>query len=76
MALSYEGASKAVEISLSIANYIFTIVFLVEAILKVLAYGWSYFQTDWNKFDFCVVVASLFDILLEILGNLGGAEQL
>lgn len=46
-------------------NYIFTIIFLVEAILKVTAYGWAYFGTTWNKFDFFVVCASLLDILME-----------
>ena len=37
-------------------NYIFTAIFIVEAGLKIFVFGWSYFQTSWNKFDFFVVV--------------------
>jgi len=43
MSLTHEGASANFELMLRIANYIFTLVFLVEMILKLLAYGWSYF---------------------------------
>jgi len=69
MALTHEGATANFEMGLRLANYIFTTVFFCEMVLKLLAYGWSYFQTDWNKFDFGVVIASLFDIALEILSN-------
>jgi hypothetical protein len=47
--------------------HIFTVIFLVEAILKIIAYGWSYFGTAWNKFDFFVVVASMLDFALEFI---------
>lgn len=66
MSLTHEGATSNFELALSLANYLFTFVFLVEMILKLLAYKWSYFQTDWNKFDFGVVIASLFDLALEV----------
>lgn len=52
---------------LRLSNYVFTAVFLFEAILKLLAYDWSYFDTAWNKFDFFVVCASLFDLALEFV---------
>jgi len=69
MSLTHEGATSNFEMGLRMANYIFTVVFLIEMILKLLAYECSYFQTDWNKFDFGVVIASLFDIALEILSS-------
>jgi hypothetical protein len=55
------------EVFLRITNYIFTTVFLIECVLKLLVYGSSYFQTTWNKFDFFVVAASLFDVALEFV---------
>jgi len=45
-------------------NYFFTGVFALECMLKLLAYGSSYFKTSWNIFDFCVVSASFFDIVM------------
>ena len=52
---------------LRVTNYIFTVVFLAECIFKLLVYRKSYFQTAWNKFDFFVVCASLFDLALEFV---------
>jgi len=67
MATTYEGQPALMEMFLRITNYIFTTVFLVECILKLMVYGSSYFQTTWNKFDFFVVAASLFDVALEFV---------
>jgi ABC-type multidrug transport system permease subunit len=67
MGLTYEGAPQSVLEFLRISNYVFTAVFLAEAILKLLAYDWSYFGTAWNKFDFFVVCASLLDIMMDQL---------
>lgn len=50
-------------------NYIFTLIFIVEAILKLIGFGKSYFHNTWNKFDFFVVVASILDVLLKLLEN-------
>ena len=47
---------------LDVTNYIFSSIFLVEAILKLFVYRVAYFGTAWNKFDFFVVISSLFDI--------------
>ena len=43
MALTHEGATANFEMGLRLANYIFTTVFFCEMVLKLLAYGWSYF---------------------------------
>ena len=75
MAFSYEGAPEGWVNFLEGTNYIFTAIFFVEATLKLFAYGKSYFDTAWNRFDFFVVISSLFDIGLKILisaeGNTG-----
>ena len=37
--------------------------------LKLIAFGKSYFRNSWNKFDSFVVVSSIFDVILEIMGS-------
>lgn len=37
--------------------------------MKLVAYGMKYFKNSWNKFDFFVVVATLFDIMLSFVGD-------
>jgi len=67
MAMTYEGSSKGMNTFLRISNYFFTLVFLIECVLKLVTYHWSYFQTAWYKFDFFVVVSSVFDFCLEFV---------
>lgn len=35
--------------------------------MKLIAYGDTYFLNSWNKFDFTVVTASIFDIIIGFL---------
>lgn len=39
----------------------------MEMVLKLIAFGVSYFNNSWNKFDFFVVMAAIFDIVLNNL---------
>ena len=65
MALNYEGCNEIYEKSLSIANYFFTSIFIIECFLKILAYGFlGYYHTTWNRFDFFIVIASILDIII------------
>ena len=75
MALSYEGAPEGWVEFLEVTNYIFTAIFIVEASLKLFAYGKSYFDTAWNRFDFFVVVSSIFDIALKFMPQGADAEN-
>lgn len=38
--------------------------FIIEAVLKLIAFGGSYFENAWNKFDFFVVCSSIMDFVL------------
>lgn len=69
MALSYETITDTLVQVLRISNYIFSAIFFVEAVLKLIAFGRSYFRNSWNKFDCFVVVSSIFDVVLEIMGS-------
>lgn len=72
MGALYEGAPTSVTTVLTVSNYVFALVFLFEAILKFIGYGSTYFRNAWNKFDFFVVSASIFDFILEQLDFGGG----
>jgi hypothetical protein len=67
MACSYEGATAQYNSILEYINYFFTAIFVVEATLKFIAYGLSYFGSNWNRFDFFVVVASVLDIAMSFV---------
>ena len=54
---------------LSNLSIIFTIIFIIEMILKFIAFGKTYFNFGWNKFDFFVVCAGIFDIILNNLNS-------
>lgn len=65
MAIDYDGTSVEYSNILKIMNYIFTAIFIIECILKLLANGISgYFYYSWNKFDFFVVCASIIDLIV------------
>ena len=64
-----EGMSQSMIAFLDFTNIIFTIIFIIEATFKLIAYGGSYFENAWNKFDFFVVVSSLMDFVLGALDS-------
>lgn len=69
MAISYYGAPYSYNYTLEIINYIFTAIFTLEAIFKLIPYGLLYFKSSWNVFDFIVVIGSLMDIILNSLNE-------
>lgn len=50
--------SDAVAHVLSMGNLVFCVVFFVEAVVKLMSMGRTYFHDRWNVFDFVVVVGS------------------
>lgn len=67
MALLHEDQGKGFTLFMDFSNYVFAAIFIVEAVLKLIAFGKSYFQNSWNKFDFFVVVASILDVLIKFM---------
>jgi len=78
MACFSEGMSDGMIWFLAFTNTIFTIVFIAEAVLKLIAYGKSYFANAWNRFDFFVVCSSIIDFILAAMDSdaLDGAKVL
>jgi hypothetical protein len=48
-------------------NHFFLSVFALEAIIKIVALKKTYFYSSWNRFDFIIVVMSLFMLSLQEL---------
>ena len=73
MAMNYENCHPIYDKCLTIANYIFTGIFIAECCIKLLAYGFAYFHGGWNKFDFFVVVASIADLIIASIDGIDAA---
>ena len=58
MAMVSFGESQAKAEFFRITNLLFTIIFVIEFILKFSALGRQYFREGWNKFDFVVVLGT------------------
>lgn len=66
LALYYEGASERYILALDIISQICTNLFILEAIIKILAYGVKgYFSNNWNKFDLLIITCSVAFIILQ-----------
>ncbi|KAK3748061.1 hypothetical protein QZH41_004204 [Actinostola sp. cb2023] len=70
--LSYDDPGQHYDRYLEYVNMAFTFVFLLEAILKLIAFKLNYFRDYWNIFDFIIVVATLVEVLIELAKNGGG----
>eukprot|EP00037_Helgoeca_nana_P027704 m.318938 g.318938 ORF g.318938 m.318938 type:complete len:1628 (+) comp27580_c0_seq1:447-5330(+) len=69
--MQFEGMSDSYAATLDLGNVIFLSFFIVECILKVLAYNPTvYFSDRWNVLDFVIVIAGVID-----LGSGGGAAN-
>ena len=72
MTISDDDIPLSTAETLTMLNSVFSYVFITELILKLIAYGKSYFLSGWNIFDFFVVSASVFDIILQYSGASSG----
>ncbi|XP_023813404.1 voltage-dependent P/Q-type calcium channel subunit alpha-1A isoform X10 [Oryzias latipes] len=67
--MKYDGASEAYEAVLVNLNIVFTSLFSMECVLKIIAFGaLNYFKDAWNIFDCVTVLGSITDILVTELG--------
>ncbi|XP_053098401.1 calcium channel, voltage-dependent, L type, alpha 1D subunit, a isoform X6 [Pangasianodon hypophthalmus] len=65
LAVQHYGQSKAFNYVMDILNMVFTAVFTVEMVLKLIAFKpKGYVEDPWNTFDALVVIGSIVDIAL------------
>ena len=68
MGMDGYGISESVATTLRILNFVCTLIFVVEAAIKIAAHEIEgYFADGWNIFDFIVVAISLVDLLSIVL---------
>ena len=66
LACTYYDQGETYELVLKIFNFTFTVVFLCEATLKIIALKpLPYWEDHWNKFDLFICLASIPDFFLE-----------
>ncbi|XP_026791096.3 calcium channel, voltage-dependent, L type, alpha 1D subunit, a isoform X10 [Pangasianodon hypophthalmus] len=70
LAVQHYGQSKAFNYVMDILNMVFTAVFTVEMVLKLIAFKPKHYFTDaWNTFDALIVVGSVVDIAITEANN-------
>ncbi|XP_070793069.1 voltage-dependent L-type calcium channel subunit alpha-1D isoform X1 [Pituophis catenifer annectens] len=70
LAMQHYGQSKLFNDAMDILNMVFTAVFTVEMVLKLIAFKpKGYFSDAWNSFDSLVVLGSIVDIVLSEADN-------
>jgi len=70
MSLVQENLTPTMTAFLVVSGWFFTAIFFVECLLKLTAYGKTYFNNSWNKFDFIVVSSSIFDLIITFLDTI------
>ncbi|KAM4629755.1 LOW QUALITY PROTEIN: voltage-dependent R-type calcium channel subunit alpha-1E [Polymixia lowei] len=63
--MKYYSAPPAYETALRHLNTAFTVLFSIECVLKIMAFGFlNYFRDTWNIFDFITVLGSITEIVV------------
>uniref|UniRef100_A0A803WGH0 Voltage-dependent L-type calcium channel subunit alpha n=1 Tax=Ficedula albicollis TaxID=59894 RepID=A0A803WGH0_FICAL len=82
LAMQHYGQSKLFNDAMDIMNMVFTGVFTVEMVLKLIAFKpKGYFSDAWNTFDSLIVIGSIVDVVLSeadvinVSKNMGNSED-
>jgi len=68
MAMEHYDPADWFKMFLKVQNYIFSFIFLIEFIIKQIAFGpCLYFGDNWCRFDFFLVLVSIFDLMTEFV---------
>ncbi|XP_045075163.1 voltage-dependent T-type calcium channel subunit alpha-1H-like [Coregonus clupeaformis] len=68
MSMEHYNQPQYLEEALKYCNYVFTCVFIIETLLKLVAFGLNrFFKDRWNQLDLAIVLLSIMGITLEEL---------
>ncbi|XP_050539645.1 sodium channel protein 60E-like isoform X2 [Daktulosphaira vitifoliae] len=70
LAIEHHGMSDNVAYILDVGNKIFTAIFTIECLFKLIALSNNFFNCGWNIFDMIIVTASLLDLSFEMIDGL------
>ncbi|KAH9185803.1 hypothetical protein AeNC1_012220 [Aphanomyces euteiches] len=65
MALNSFGQSRTTDIILSTINTACSCIFIIEAVMKLPSFGWAYFESNWNRFDFIIVLFTIAGFMMD-----------
>ncbi|KAM6897420.1 voltage-dependent T-type calcium channel subunit alpha-1G isoform 7-T7 [Xenentodon cancila] len=66
MSMEHYEQPQELEDALKICNYIFTLIFVLESVFKLVAFGFRrFFKDKWNQLDLAIVLLSIMGITLE-----------
>ncbi|XP_035529293.1 voltage-dependent L-type calcium channel subunit alpha-1C isoform X2 [Morone saxatilis] len=76
LAMQHHGQTTDFNDAMNILNMLFTGLFTVEMILKLIAFKpRGYFSDPWNVFDFLIVIGSIIDVILSEINGLQNSEE-
>jgi hypothetical protein len=58
LALTWYGEPPGLKPVLETVNLVFNVIYTLEALIKLIAFGTGYFSEGWNNFDFVIVMAA------------------
>jgi len=59
LVFKWPNMHHSVKTSVDVIGYTCTAIFILEAVIKLTAYGKAYFRDSWNVFDLMIVIGSL-----------------
>ncbi|XP_069373570.1 voltage-dependent T-type calcium channel subunit alpha-1G isoform X19 [Paralichthys olivaceus] len=66
MSMEHYEQPRELDEALKICNYIFTLIFVLESVFKLVAFGFRrFFKDKWNQLDLAIVLLSIMGITLE-----------
>ncbi|XP_066580597.1 voltage-dependent L-type calcium channel subunit alpha-1C isoform X2 [Amia ocellicauda] len=76
LAMQHHGQSVSFNKAMNVLNMLFTGLFTVEMILKLIAFKpRGYFSDPWNVFDFLIVIGSIIDVILSEINPADSASS-
>lgn len=74
LALTWYDEPSYLQTVISPINLAFNIIYTIEAIIKLIAFGKNYFNDGWNKFDLTIVIVAWIGQILNNIGlNIGAS---
>jgi len=75
LSLSWYGQSESIIRNVDNINIIFTTIFAIEFIIKVIGYGERFFIDSWNIFDMVIVFVTILGIILSSVSSTSVGPQ-
>ena len=75
LSLSWYGQSESMINSIDNINILFTVIFSLEFVIKIIGYGHRFFIDGWNIFDMIIVFVTILGIILSSVSTMSVGPQ-